>query len=170
MKPPDLILTPRGLRCHGRILPCAIGRSGLCGDKREGDGATPFGTHTITGCLYRPDRLPAPGPWAVATRPGDLWSDDAARPDYNSLVRTPHTGSHENLRRPDPLYDIVLLTDWNLCPATPGRGSAIFVHQWRKPRHPTEGCIAMRRDHLIWLAARAAPGTRLIIPQVPSLG
>lgn len=159
----DLVLTPRGLRYQGITFPCAIGRGGLTWSKREGDGATPRGRHCITGCLYRPDRMHAPNIWAVPIRPGDLWSDDPNDASYNQLVPAPHSHSHEVLRRPDPLYDLILLTDWNWPHATPGKGSAIFLHQWRKPRHPTEGCIALRRDHLHWIAARAAPGTRLLV-------
>lgn len=145
-----------------RRLPCTLGRSGLAASKREGDGATPSGTLAITACLYRPDRLAPPAPWAIPLRRGDLWSDDPADPAYNSLVRAPHPFSHERLRRPDPLYDIILTTDWNAA-RTPGEGSAIFLHQWRRPGFPTEGCLAFRRDHLRWLAARAAPGTNVRI-------
>ncbi|MCV6586652.1 MAG: L,D-transpeptidase family protein, partial [Marinibacterium sp.] len=42
-------------------------------------------------------------------------------------------------------------------------GSAIFLHQWRRPGYPTEGCIAFRRDHLRWIVQRLRPGTRLIV-------
>ncbi|MFV0360309.1 L,D-transpeptidase family protein [Tropicimonas sp.] len=163
MTPADLVLTPRGVRFCSRLFPAAIGRSGLARDKREGDGATPRGTHRITGMFYRPDRLPAPAPWAVPVGPHDLWSDDPADPAYNHHVRTPHGFGHERLRRADPLYDIVLTTNWNWPGAVPGRGSAIFLHVWRRPRHPTEGCIAFRRDHLLWIAGRIAPGTRVIV-------
>jgi len=152
------------LRIGSRIIPCAIGRGGLSGDKREGDGATPRGRLRITGCLYRPDRVPRPVPWAWPIRPGDLWSDDPAHADYNLMVRVPYRHSHEALRRPDPLYDIILLTDWNWPVAAPGEGSAIFLHQWRKPRHPTEGCIAVSRANLLWIASQCPPGSRLIIP------
>ncbi len=133
-------------------------------EKREGDGATPAGVHRITGCLYRGDRMLAPAPWARAIGPRDLWSDDPGAPDYNHHVRAPYGFSHEKLRRADPMYDIVLLTDWNWPDAVPGKGSAIFLHQWRKPRHPTAGCIAFRRDHLLRIAALTEPGTRLIVP------
>lgn len=159
----SLVLTPRGLRFAGRIFPCAIGRGGIRDDKREGDGATPRGLHRIVGCLYRPDRMRAPNPWAEPIYPGDLWSDDPNDSAYNHLVRAPYPHSHESLRRADPLYDLVLLTDWNWPDATPGKGSAIFLHQWRKPRHPTEGCIALRRDHLWDIATRLVPGTQLVI-------
>ena len=102
-------------------------------------------------------------PWARPILPGDLWSDDSGDVAYNHMVRAPYASSHECLRRADPLYDIVLVTDWNWPEATPGRGSAIFIHQWRRPGYPTEGCIALRRDHLAWLAARISPDTRLIV-------
>ncbi|MCY3997296.1 MAG: L,D-transpeptidase family protein [Rhodobacter sp.] len=158
-----MVLTGLGLRFLGQTFPCSIGRTGVRADKREGDGATPGGTHRIIGCLFRPDRLIRPAPWAVPIRLDDLWCDDPASPDYNRPVRAPCAASHEALRRPDPLYDIVLLTDWNWPDAVAGRGSAIFLHQWRRPRHPTEGCVAVQREHLIRIAGSAAPGTRLIV-------
>ncbi|MGR3803334.1 L,D-transpeptidase family protein [Marinibacterium profundimaris] len=163
MSPADLVLTPMGLRFLGRRLPCSIGRGGLSGDKREGDGATPRGVHRVVGMYYRPDRLPAPVDWAVPIGPRDLWSDDVDDPAYNHLVRAPWPFSHERMRRADPLYDIVLVTDWNWPDAVPGRGSAIFLHQRRRPGYPTEGCVALRRDHLRWVAERLTPGTRLIV-------
>ncbi len=163
MSPFDLILTPTGLRFQGRKFPCTIGRGGIRTNKREGDGATPVGEHTITGLMYRPDRLPAPAPWAISIGKDDLWSDDSKDEAYNQMVRAPYDPSHERLWRADPLYDLILLTDWNWPNAQPNQGSAIFLHQYRRPGYPTEGCIAFRRDHIHWIAARAAPGTRLIV-------
>jgi len=108
-----MVLTPRGLRFWGRTYPCSIGKGGLSTRKREGDGATPQGVHRIVGMLYRPDRMVRPTDWAVPIRPGDLWSDDPSDEDYNTMVRAPYAPSHEALRRADPLYDLVILTDWN---------------------------------------------------------
>ncbi len=163
MTPGDLVLTPRGVRFMGRIWPCTIGRGGIRADKREGDGATPVGAHQIVGLLYRPDRMARPASWAVPIRPGDLWSDDPGVADYNLMVRAPYPHSHESLRRADPLYDLVLVTDWNWPEAQPGKGSCIFIHQWRRPGYPTAGCVAFRRDHLRWIARRITPGSRLIV-------
>ena len=132
-------------------------------NKREGDGATPMGSHRIVGVLYRADRMAQPVPGAVAIGPGDLWSDDVRDVDYNRMVRAPHLFSHERLRRADPLYDLVLLTDWNWPVAIPGRGSAIFVHQWRRPGFPTEGCIALARRDLEWITRRLTSETRLVV-------
>lgn len=163
MKPHDIVVTRWGARFMNRRFPCSIGRGGITTTKREGDGASPAGTHRIVGMLYRPDRLTTPADWALPFGRGDLWSDDPADDDYNAMVRVPHAFGHERLSRPDPLYDLILITDWNWPYATPGKGSAIFVHTWRKPRHPTAGCIGFARADLIWIAARIRHQTRLII-------
>lgn len=163
MTPNDLVLTPKGVRFAGRTYPCTIGKGGLCTDKHEGDGATPRGTHNIAGMLYRADRIKRPTQFARPIGPNDLWSDDSSDIAYNTHVRAPYPYSHEKLRRADPLYDLVILTDWNWPNAIPRKGSAIFIHQWRRPMFPTEGCIAFRRDHLHKIAKMITPSTRLIV-------
>jgi L,D-peptidoglycan transpeptidase YkuD (ErfK/YbiS/YcfS/YnhG family) len=161
----DLVLTPTGLLFAGRHFACTIGRGGISGNKHEGDGATPVGTHHITGMFYRPDRLRGVDlpDWARPIRLGDLWSDDVRDPMYNQLVRAPHPFSHEHMRRADPLYDLVMTTDWNWPHAVAGRGSAIFLHQWRRIGYPTAGCVAFAPADLMWIAARVAPHARLIV-------
>ena len=158
-----MVLTRGGLRHRGQLFPCTIGKGGLSARKREGDGATPKGTHRIVGMLYRPDRLAAPTSWAMPIGPCDLWSDDAKADDYNMMVRAPYAHGHEALRRADPLYDLIILTDWNWPYAVPGRGSAIFIHQWRHPGYPTEGCIALKRTHLHKIARSLRHRSRLIV-------
>jgi L,D-peptidoglycan transpeptidase YkuD (ErfK/YbiS/YcfS/YnhG family) len=79
------------------------------------------------------------------------------------MVRMPHGFGHERLWRADPLYDLILLTDWNWPMSVPGRGSAIFVHSWRRPRFPTAGCVAFAREDLLWMAPRIRHQTRLIV-------
>jgi L,D-peptidoglycan transpeptidase YkuD (ErfK/YbiS/YcfS/YnhG family) len=147
----------------GRRFACTVGRGGVTLRKREGDGATPAGTHRIVGLLYRPDRMTRPADWALPIGPGDLWSDDVEDPDYNMMVRRPHGFGHEVLRRADPMYDLILITDWNWPYAVPGRGSAIFVHTWRRPGAPTAGCVAMAAHDLTWIAQRLRTQSRLII-------
>ena len=165
MKRNDVVSSPRGTRFMGRTFASSIGRSGMTVTKREGDGASPIGTHRLIGMLYRPDRIAAsqlPN-WALPIRLNDLWSDASNDPDYNPLVRAPYTPSHEKLRRADPLYDLILITDWNWLEAQPGLGSAIFLHIWRSPRYPTAGCVAFARQDLIWIANRLTPQSRLIL-------
>jgi L,D-peptidoglycan transpeptidase YkuD (ErfK/YbiS/YcfS/YnhG family) len=119
----------------------------------------------IVGMLYRPDRLigAALPLWAEPILPGDLWSDDPGDAFYNHAVRAPYRFSHEAMRRADPMYDLVLVTDWNYPDAAAGKGSAIFLHRWRRPRHPTAGCVAFAPGDLAWIAARVDLGTRVII-------
>ena len=163
MTPNDLVLAPLGLRFAGRLFPCTIGRGGVSRRKREGDGATPVGVHRIVGMLYRPDRMARPTDWAVPILPGDLWSDDSRDEDYNTMVRAPHPFSHEVLRRADPLYDLVILTDCNWPYAVAGRGSAIFIHGWRRPVYPSEGCIGLRPTDLRWIAPRIRFSSRVVV-------
>ena len=163
MKPLDMVVTRTGLRFMGRRMACTIGRGGVVDKKREGDGGTPAGVHRIVGMLYRPDRMTRPADWALPIRPGDAWSDDVRDDDYNKMVRVPHGFSHEALRRADPLYDLILITDWNWPYSVPGRGSAIFVHRWRRPGAPTAGCVALAAADLRWIARRLRPQSRLII-------
>jgi len=163
MKPTDIVVTRWGATFLGRRFPCAIGRGGITARKREGDGATPAGIHRLTGMLYRADRIAKPADWALPIGPFDLWSDAGDDIDYNHPVRAPYPHSHERLHRPDRLYDLILLTDWNWPRAQPGHGSAIFVHSWRNPRHPTAGCVAFARADLLWIAPRIRHQTRLIV-------
>ena len=59
--------------------------------------------------------------------------------------------------------DLVAVTDWNRHPVVAGRGSAIFLHVWRKARHPTAGCIAFRRGDLAWILARWTRRDRVVV-------
>lgn len=160
-RPSDLIWTPRGVRFAGRYFPATIGRTGITTNKQEGDGATPAGCHRIVGVFYRPDRVSCPNGWAEPIGPQDLWCDDPGHPLYNLHARAPLTANHEALRRSDPLYDLVMVLDWNWPHAVSGQGSAIFIHQWRRPGYPTEGCLAFGRRDLHWIANRIQPGTRV---------
>ena len=161
----NLILSPLGLRAGNKLFPCVIGKNGVSKLKREGDGKTPTGQHQIVGMLYRPDRLPKPRNWALPIRPRDIWSDDVKDPNYNLMGTLPSSFSHEHLFRPDHLYDLIIITNWNWPYAVKGRGSAIFIHGWRKEAKPTEGCIALSKSHLLIVAKHIDFGTQLIVSE-----
>lgn len=145
----------------GRVMPCAIGRSGAlpAAEKREGDGATPLGTWPIRSVLFRRGAAsPPPGlrlPWRWI-RPDDGWSDDAGDPAYNRPVRFPHRFSAEHLVRDDGAYDVIVVLGHNDVPPVPGMGSAIFLHC--SEGRPTAGCVAMEKDALLALMPQLAPG------------
>jgi L,D-peptidoglycan transpeptidase YkuD (ErfK/YbiS/YcfS/YnhG family) len=127
--------------------PCAIGRSGVRVDKREGDGATPVARLPLRRIFLRPDKGPAPvtrQPRRWMTR-HDAWCDDTTDRRYNRLIRRPEGEAEERLWRADHLYDIVIELGWNDAPVRRGRGSAIFWHLPRAGLTPTAGCIATPR-------------------------
>lgn len=136
---------------------CALGRSGLRAVKREGDGATPFGHFKLLSAYYRPDHLRRPVT-GLAIRPlrrDDGWCDAIGDRNYNRHVRHPYPASAEEMWRRDALYDVVVVLDYNLRPRKQGGGSAIFLHCAREGYTPTEGCVAVKRSHLVRLLARA---------------
>ncbi len=151
----------RGIaRLGERSFPCALGRTGLVADKREGDGGTPLGRFPFRRLLYRADRvahietrLPA-----LHIERDDGWCDDPASADYNRQVRLPHLARHEELWRTDHLYDLVVVIGHNDDPIVAGAGSAVFVHLARADWGPTAGCIAFTRDDLLSILSEV--GTR----------
>lgn len=143
-------------RLGGLVMRCALGRSGRRARKREGDGATPAGRFEILGVLYRPDRRrrPVTGLPVRAIRPFDGWCDASGDRCYNRQVRLPYPASHERLWRDDPLYDLVVILDYNINPRKRGAGSAIFMHVARPGQLPTEGCVALDARDLERLLTR----------------
>lgn len=66
-------------------------------------------------------------------------------------MRYPYAASAETLWRSDRLYDVVVVLGYNMRPRSRGRGSAIFVHLAKPGYAPTEGCIALKLEHLLLL-------------------
>jgi len=162
----DLVVTHWGARFMGQNLPVSIGRGGIAQKIGEGDGITPIGTFSICGVRYRNDRVDfnAPNIHQRSIGLNDVWSDDPKDPNYNHLiVAHNHPFSHENLRRSDGLYDAFGILDYNWPNAVSGKGSAIFIHAWRKPRHRTEGCIAFAPNDLLWVFLNWQSDSRVII-------
>jgi L,D-peptidoglycan transpeptidase YkuD (ErfK/YbiS/YcfS/YnhG family) len=146
-------------------LPCALGRNGRSVRKREGDGATPVGCWGLVAVLYRSDRGRRP-PTRLPVRPirsGDGWCDAPADRNYNRPVRHPYPASAERLWRDDGLYDLVVVLGHNARPRVRGAGSAVFMHLARPGYRPTEGCIALRREHLERLLQRLGVCARICV-------
>jgi L,D-peptidoglycan transpeptidase YkuD (ErfK/YbiS/YcfS/YnhG family) len=144
---------------------CSVGHGGIALKIREGDGITPVGAWPLRMVLYRPDRLAAPrcALPVAPLRPQDGWCDTPTDPDYNTLVRLPHSGSAESMWRDDHLYDIVVVVGYNDDPVIAGKGSAIFLHLARADFSPTAGCVALPLPDLLEALAQLAPNDRLIV-------
>ncbi len=159
-----LIVTADGWLCWGSArYRCALGRSGIRQDKREGDGATPVGCFALRRLLYRADRV-APPPTLLPMAPighQDGWCDAPEHPAYNRQVTLPFDASHERLWRDDALYDLLVVLGHNDDPVVPGAGSAIFLHVARPDYAPTEGCVALTLADLRGLLADLPAGAAL---------
>ncbi len=149
----------------GVRLPVALGRAGIRAFKREGDGVTPAGTWHAREVRYRADHGPRPCTALPVrrTRPDDGWCDDPGDGRYNRPVRLPFRPSHEEMWRPDGLYDLVVVLDHNQRPRKARGGSAVFLHLARPNFEPTAGCVAFRRKDLRWLLARLDARTAIRI-------
>ena len=160
----DIVVGRWGARVGGRVLPCAIGRGGIRVRKIEGDGATPAGTFALRRLYWRSDRLQRPRTALACTPIGPRlgWSDDSRDPLYNRPCGLGRGFSAERMRRGDRLYDLVVATSHNEA-GVPGAGSAIFLHLRRGLGPRTAGCVAFRRDHMLWVLRRAGPRSRLVI-------
>jgi L,D-peptidoglycan transpeptidase YkuD (ErfK/YbiS/YcfS/YnhG family) len=168
----DIVVRQDGAVAHagrlswpGGALRCAIGRTGIRTDKREGDGATPAGAFALRRVLWRADRLTAPVTAlpSAPIGPRDGWCDDPGHADYNRPVPLPFDAGHEAMWRADGLYDVVVVIGHNDDPPVPGLGSAVFVHVATADFGPTAGCVALERGDLLRLLADCRPGDRLVV-------
>ena len=144
---------------------CALGRSGVRADKRDGDGATPAGILPFRRVLYRADRLDRPATRLPVQhlREDDGWCDAPEDSHYNQQIRLPYAARHERLWRRDHLYDVLVVLGYNDAPVVAGRGSAVFLHVAQRDFAPTEGCVALALSDLLALLVALGPGDRLII-------
>ena len=139
------VTSSQSLTWRGENYRCAIGKSGISNNKREGDGTTPAGTFPLLRVLHRPDRVSQPTTElpVLELKSNDGWCNDPTHQSYNQPVTLPYAASHEKLWRADPIYDIIVIIGHNSAPAVPFRGSAIFLHVAKASFEPTEGCIAV---------------------------
>ncbi len=152
-------------------FPAALGKGGVRAWKKEGDGTTPLGAWTCAMVYYRPDRVrrPLTALHAEPLRAEFGWCDAPNDRNYNRKVTLPYAASTESLWRDDHLYDVIVALDYNVMPRLRGRGSAIFLHVARPSLAPTEGCIAMKREHLLRLLCALSPGAALAAGKTPAI-
>ena len=153
------------LTCGPLSLPCALGRSGRNFSKKEGDGISPVGIWSLRQIYYRDDRIVRPLSKipAAPIRGGWGWCETAGDRNYNCRVDLPYATAHEDLKRSDHLYDIVVETSHNRRPRIQGRGSAIFFHIARGNYAPTAGCIAVSLLDMRKILGYCSARTRLVI-------
>ena len=161
-----LVWPPGHLSWNANAMRCALGRGGIGGDKKEGDGVTPLGCFPLRRVMYRADRMQAPktGLEVRALGPDDGWCDAPEDSAYNRPVRLPYPASAEAMWRDDGLYDFVVVVGQNDDPVVPHAGSAIFLHVAGPDYRPTAGCVALARADLSALLQKLGPEDRLVVP------
>jgi L,D-peptidoglycan transpeptidase YkuD (ErfK/YbiS/YcfS/YnhG family) len=147
--------------------PAVVGSAGIAksGAKVEGDKKTPRGVYSITSVYGKAPSLKTAMPYQVLSKE-DKWVDDPKSSQYNRWIRGPASAeSYENLWRPDSIYDVIVVLDYNRFPVEPGKGSAIFLHNWSGQDEGTAGCVALEQQKVLelvsWLDPQQQPHIRI---------
>lgn len=148
----------------GDAIPVVVGRNGIAGDKREGDGRAPAGIFAIGPAFgFAAEATDLRLPY-LALAAATECVDDAKSAHYNAIVdrtKTPAVDwtSSEKMRDVQQ-YRRGAVVQYNM-PPSPGAGSCIFLHIWSGPSKGTAGCTAMSAadlDMLLrWLDPAANP-------------
>ena len=146
-----ILINKKYLTYKNYKLKCALGKRGIGYKKKEGDLITPVGKYKIKYILYRKDRIKKiySKIKTIVIKKNMAWCNDPESKDYNKLIKLPSDFSFENLYKKENIYDIVLVLDYNMNPIIKNKGSAIFIHVAKKNFKKTEGCIALRKIHLL---------------------
>ena len=144
---------------------CAIGKRGIGIKRKEGDLITPKGKYKIKYILYRKDRIKKIQSKLkkIAITKTMGWCDDPKSKDYNKLIKLPTNYNYEKLYRKENIYDLVLVLNFNMNPIIKKKGSAIFIHIAKKNYKKTEGCIAVKKIHLLKILKKLKKNTKVKI-------
>ena len=170
----------------GSPIAIVVGTSGMAWDaawhdpqvvpgpvKQEGDGRSPAGVFTLSRAFgYESSSAQAARKlqYVQATDSLDCVDDPRSR-YYNQLVDRsavqPDWASSEQMRRPDDLYRLGVVVDYNVQPVVSGAGSCIFLHIWNGLGRGTAGCTAMTADAMAGVIAWLDPEAHPVLVQFP---
>ena len=144
---------------------CVIGKRGIGYKRKEGDLITPKGRYKIKYILYREDRVGKIQSKIkkIIIRKNMGWCDDPKSKYYNKLIKLPSVYSFEKLYKKENIYDIILVLNYNMNPIIKNKGSAIFIHIAKKNYKKTEGCIALKKLHLLKITKELKNNTKVKI-------
>jgi len=91
------------------------------------------------------------------------WCNDPKSKDYNKLVKLPFVYSCEKLYKKENIYDLILVLNFNMNPIIKKKGSAIFIHVAKKNYKKTEGCVALKKIHLLKIIKKLKKNTKVNI-------
>jgi L,D-peptidoglycan transpeptidase YkuD (ErfK/YbiS/YcfS/YnhG family) len=151
------------LKVGNKFFSCQIGAEGLKnGQKKvEGDKLTPIGKWYLQSIYYRSDRVLRPKPKKKNVLKINRitkycgWCDDVKSHFYNKYIKINKSRllntNYEKLWREDNVYDIVIQISHNTKPTIKNKGSAIFIHCSFEDLRSTAGCVAIKKEDLMYL-------------------
>ena len=160
-----ILINKKNLTYKKYKVKCALGKRGIGLKRKEGDLITPKGTFRIKYILYRKDRIKKISTILkrIEIKKNTGWCDDPSSKEYNKLIKLPSVYSFEKLYKKDNVYDIILVLNYNMNPIVKNKGSAIFIHVAKKNYKKTEGCVALKKVHLLRILKDLKKNTKVII-------
>lgn len=149
-----------------------IGRGGIypASEKYEGDGRTPEGIYTIGECFgntYPECNMKVP---FTLLCEDDYWDGDSTSPTYNTHVKGSamsqewlDKGEYEHLIKYTASYKYAAMINYNVSPAVPQKGSAIFLHIPSPGSTSSAGCVVIPEEYMIKALEMIEGGTVIII-------
>lgn len=177
--------TADGWKKIGETWPVILGKNGMGWGvgfqpdvkstqvKVEGDLKSPAGVFKVGAGFGRADQKPEGSAWSYQKITDQLLCiDDANSYYYNKIVTNAvpvkQDWKHcETMKRPDHLYNWVINIEQNFPVIKKKCGSCIFFHVWRNENAFTEGCTAMKEEHMIELFKWLQPKSYPFVVQLP---
>ena len=146
-----ILINKKNLIFKNYKVKCSVGKRGIGLKRKEGDLITPAGTYKIKYILYRKDRVKRIKSKIkkIIIKKNMGWCDDPKSKYYNKLIKLPSAFGFEKLYKKENIYDIILVLNFNMNPVMKNKGSAIFIHIAKGNYKKTEGCVALKKKHLI---------------------
>lgn len=125
------------------------GKCGFTDKKTEGDRKTPTGTYPIISGFGTEKIEEVKIPYIITSR--HVWVDDPESEHYNTMQCGGGNGKWKSAEKLNiPAYKYALVIGYNIKPAVPYGGSAIFIHCMTDNSY-TEGCIALKEKDMYCL-------------------
>ncbi|MBL6861085.1 MAG: L,D-transpeptidase family protein [Candidatus Pelagibacter bacterium] len=160
-----ILINKNYLTYNNYKVKCALGKRGIGNKRREGDFITPKGNFKIKYILYRKDRIKRIQSKIkkIIIKKNMGWCDDPLSKNYNKLIKIPSEYNYEKLYKKDNVYDIILVLNYNMNPVVKNKGSAIFIHVTKANYKKTEGCVAIKKVHLLKIIKELKNNTKIKI-------
>ncbi len=159
-----ILINKKYLTFNNYKAKCSVGKRGIGLKRKEGDLITPKGKYKIKYIMYRKDRVKIQSKIKKIIIKKEMgWCDDSNSRHYNKIIKLPSSYKHEKLYKKENIYDIIIVLNYNMDPIVKNKGSAIFIHVAKKNYKKTEGCIAVKKAHLLKIAKDLKKKTMVLI-------